>query len=132
MSIEYFFQNISNEIVSVLYRIHQSLPLFAAVILVIFLCILLVLLKLQPGQEHVKAFEKKRENRIETPAQVNTAPQHYLDGIASDDEVATQLDLARAYIEMNKLDMAKSILGQVVHSGDVRQQHEAKRLLASL
>lgn len=52
-----------------------------------------------------------------------------LSAIAGDDLMATQLDLARAYIETDKKELAKMILRQVVSSGSALQQKEAQRLL---
>ena len=48
------------------------------------------------------------------------------------DEVSTKLDLARAYIEMDDPDNAKSILQEVLDEGDSSQQNEAKSLIATL
>lgn len=54
-----------------------------------------------------------------------------LHAIAGDDVMATQLDLARAYIETDKKDLAKKILNTVIKNGSVPQQDEAQRLLSS-
>ena len=48
------------------------------------------------------------------------------------DEVATKLDLARAYIEMGDRDGARDILAEVAHEGDDDQKQEVKRLLEKL
>ena len=48
------------------------------------------------------------------------------------DEVSTKLDLARAYIEMDDPDNAKSILQEVLDEGDSSQQNEAKNIMATL
>lgn len=47
-------------------------------------------------------------------------------------EVATKLDLARAYVEMGDKDGAKEILEEVLKEGDSQQQADANQLLASL
>lgn len=52
--------------------------------------------------------------------------------IAGDDIVITQLDLARAYIELGKKEAAKQILEMVKTQGSVNQQHSAQELLATL
>lgn len=52
--------------------------------------------------------------------------------VAGDDFVATQLDLARAYIEIGKRKLARSILEHVIKTGNAGQQLEAKRLIHSL
>lgn len=52
--------------------------------------------------------------------------------IAGEDKLATQLDLARAYIETGKTQLAKKILLFVLEKGALPQQQEAKRLLGIL
>lgn len=52
--------------------------------------------------------------------------------IAGDDLIATQLDLARAYIETDKRDLAKSILKTVTKQGNQAQKDEAQELLSYL
>lgn len=49
--------------------------------------------------------------------------------IAGDDEVSTQLDLARAYLDSGRKQLAKKILEHVLQHGDGIQQQEAKQLL---
>lgn len=55
-----------------------------------------------------------------------------IQAIAGDDEIATQLDLARAYIEMDQKALAKDILQHVAQHGNVLQQQVAKKLHAEL
>jgi len=47
-------------------------------------------------------------------------------------EVATKLDLARAYLEMDDKDGARELLNEVLKEGDAAQQGQAKQMLASL
>lgn len=47
-------------------------------------------------------------------------------------EVATKLDLARAYVEMGDKEGAKEILEEVLKEGNAQQQADANQLLASL
>lgn len=47
-------------------------------------------------------------------------------------DVATKLDLAKAYQEMGDKDGAKEILDEVLREGDAKQQEDARALLASL
>jgi pilus assembly protein FimV len=47
-------------------------------------------------------------------------------------EVATKLDLAKAYEEMGDRDGARDLLNEVVKEGDTAQQEQAKSLLATL
>jgi pilus assembly protein FimV len=48
------------------------------------------------------------------------------------DQMATRLDLARAYLDMGDQDGARSILEEVARSGNAEQQQEANTLLARL
>ncbi|MBB6523361.1 FimV/HubP family polar landmark protein [Pseudoteredinibacter isoporae] len=52
-----------------------------------------------------------------------------LDFLADSDEVATKLDLARAYMDMGDKEGAKEILEEVVNEGDEGQQSEAQELI---
>lgn len=52
--------------------------------------------------------------------------------IAGDDMMATQLDLARAYIEMGKKKLAKKMLEHVIAKGDLAQQQQANRLIVTI
>lgn len=52
-----------------------------------------------------------------------------ISAIAGDDVISTQLDLARAYIETGKKQLAKKILEYVGVHGDIVQQDEAQRLM---
>ena len=48
------------------------------------------------------------------------------------DESATKMDLARAYIEMDDPEAARSILEEVILEGSAAQQAEAKSLIEAL
>ncbi|MDC3332700.1 hypothetical protein OAV62_00500 [bacterium] len=52
-----------------------------------------------------------------------------LDFLADGDEVATKLDLARAYIDMGDVEGAKDIIGEVIQDGTSEQKEEAASLL---
>jgi FimV C-terminal domain len=47
-------------------------------------------------------------------------------------EVATKLDLAKAYEEMGDKDGARELLGEVIKDGDSSQKGQAEELLAKL
>ena len=47
-------------------------------------------------------------------------------------EVATKLDLAKAYEEMGDKDGARELLNEVAKEGDAAQQAQAQQMLASL
>jgi len=46
--------------------------------------------------------------------------------------VTTKLDLARAYIDMDDQDSARSILGEVIQEGNAEQKEEAESIIAKL
>jgi len=52
--------------------------------------------------------------------------------LASEDEVTTKLDLARAYIDMDDKDSARSILGEVMEEGNAQQKQEAEKIFAQI
>ena len=56
---------------------------------------------------------------------------HDVTAIAGDDVIATQLDLAHAYIETGKTQLAQKILNYVVEQGNAAQREEAQHLLSS-
>lgn len=68
---------------------------------------------------------------LPTPESVNEAAsdEEDLDFLADADEVATKLDLARAYIDMGDMEGAKDILAEVSEEGNDDQKEEAKGLL---
>lgn len=51
---------------------------------------------------------------------------------AGEDPITTQLDLVRAYLEMDKKDAAKEVLQSVIRHGSPSQKDEATRLIAQL
>jgi pilus assembly protein FimV len=67
-----------------------------------------------------------------TGASDDSLPSQWPAQAAGWDEIAIKMDLARAYIEMDDLEAARAILGEVVEEGDGEQQAEAKALLAGL
>jgi pilus assembly protein FimV len=55
-----------------------------------------------------------------------------VNAISGEDPIATQLDLAKAYIESGKGPLAKIILTSVIRNGHENYQDEAQRLLSSI
>ncbi len=54
-------------------------------------------------------------------------------GFLSDsDEVATKLDLARAYMDMDDTEGARDIIGEIMKEGNAQQKQEAENLVARL
>ncbi len=63
---------------------------------------------------------------------MRTVTNQHLDSIAGDDVLTTQLDLARAYIEMGEKKLAIAILKQVTEEGNPLQQRQAEQLMTGL
>ena len=55
-----------------------------------------------------------------------------LENSITDNEIATKLDLARAYVDMGEPDGAYEILDEVISKGNESQQLLAKKLLKSI
>ena len=51
---------------------------------------------------------------------------------SEEDEIATQLDLAKAYIELGNAESAKTILGEIIVAGNAEQRQQAQELLGQL
>lgn len=54
-----------------------------------------------------------------------------LQAIAGDDVVDTQLDLARAYLETGRHELAQKLLQSILTTGSAADRQEAQRLLSS-
>lgn len=67
--------------------------------------------------------------KIKNPPTEDSKHLHDLTLIAGEDVITTQLDLARAYIETGKNQLAKTILEYVVAQGNAVQQNEAQQLM---
>jgi FimV-like protein len=79
----------------------------------------------KPAPKHVTP-------RTDTPSVKTiheTVSANDLSAISGADVMSTQLDLARAYIETDRKQLAKNILEQVLAQGDAPQQAEAQQLL---
>lgn len=83
----------------------------------------------------------ERNKRAKTIATIPSVPpknnatvitSQDLRAIAGDDVIVTQLDLARAYIELGKKKLAKQILEHVLNHGNSSQQQDAERLISIL
>ncbi len=79
------------------------------------------------GGHSMKAVEDARE-----ASKTFTISSKDIETISGDNLLSTQLDLARAYIETERKNLAKSILNNVMQHGSEEQRQEAKRLLGGL
>src|SRR5580692_8604577 len=80
-----------------------------------------------PGKHPLAAEEEARQS-----SKTFTISSKDIETISGDNVLATQLDLARAYLETERKNLAKSILNNVLQHGSEEQRQEAKRLLGSL
>jgi FimV-like protein len=77
-------------------------------------------------------YQRKKTSKNQAKKSNYTITSQDIKAIAGDNVLTTQLDLARAYIEMGKKSLAKKILEHVSKNGDSSQKYEAKELLAKL
>jgi FimV-like protein len=72
-----------------------------------------------------------RKKPLQTASLTHADPKD-INAIAGDDVVSTQLDLAKAYIEMNQKKIAKEMLNAIIKIGSSHQKNEARLLIQSL
>ncbi len=70
--------------------------------------------------------EEGADQTIMVPRSKTTAEQ------SADDEIATQLDLAKAYLELGETGNAKTILDEVMAIGNAQQKQQAQELLSQI
>lgn len=69
---------------------------------------------------------------LQAASDLNDGDEEEFDFLSDSDEVATKLDLARAYIDMGDIDGARDILQEVLQEGEAQQKDEANKLLARI
>lgn len=100
----------------------------AAISLLVFLMLLWVFSSSKRSLEQQKAVAIQ----VSTSRQKSfTISSKDIETIAGDDVLTTQLDLARAYIETGRKNLARNILNNVMQHGTSEQKLEARRLLES-
>ncbi|HEX4045672.1 MAG TPA: FimV/HubP family polar landmark protein [Gammaproteobacteria bacterium] len=87
-----------------------------------------IVIEQNQAQPSIKV-NKKKIKKENTKENAYVLEDELLSAISGEDKVATQLDLARAYIETGKQQLAKKILEIVVKQGNAMQQSEAQELL---
>lgn len=81
----------------------------------------------------LRSFFTKTKKEPEIPNKKTTViTSQDIRAIAGESIMETQLDLARAYIEIGKKHLAKKILNHVMKNGNTDDQKSAKQLLAYL
>jgi len=81
------------------------------------------------GLDLPESIEFSLEDVSNMPEDEEDASEGLLDNA---DEVATKLDLARAYMDMGDPEGARSILDEVMHEGNEEQKHEAEDIISQL
>lgn len=80
-------------------------------------------------------FSKTKSPQLATVKNQETRAEHFIpntDSISGEHPLTTKLDLAKAYIEMGKKNLAKTLLLNVQKLGTEQQKQEAQRLLDSV
>jgi FimV-like protein len=77
-----------------------------------------------------KRIQGERRGTPQTSGVIETTPP--TNGFADDSDVASKLDLARAYVEMGDHEAARELLSEVNVHGNTDQKVEAKRLIDTL
>lgn len=116
-----FFLFLENEITQ-----HDYLLFLIAAVITLSLLLIIVRSKNRLQQIRIK------ENQISATKSSYTITSQDIKAIAGEDLMATQLDLARAYIEMDKKSLAKKILEHVIEHGETTQQTAARELIRNL
>lgn len=76
-----------------------------------------------------KSKETKKNPSFHQPLTITSQD---IKAVAGENVMTTQLDLARAYIEMGKKQLAKKILEHVISHGDANQKQDALKLIAAI
>ena len=127
---DYYLNTYFPQLKPALLNLHTYFTTFGWVSAVIFFLLILVCIKL--ANPYQKRNKQKQIEIVETKKFEPVLPNHQIEAIAGNDLISTQLDLARAYIEMNKQILAKPILDEVVKQGNPTQRREAEILMLNL
>ncbi len=103
---------------------------FIELILVSIILISVFFLKKQKSTQAPTLTEQKKIEVLKKSPIVITSQD--IRAIAGDDVITTQLDLARAYIEIGKTKLAKKILDHVIQHGNISQQQMAQQLIMAV
>lgn len=102
---------------------------FVELILAVIILMSLFIIKRQKPKPSLRIVPAPQENKKSSPITITSQD---IRAIAGDDVITTQLDLARAYIEIGKKKLAKKILDHVMQHGNVNQQQAAQHLMMAL
>ena len=85
-----------------------------------------------PSVEDVFGEDSEEEETESEEAEFEEPIEEGTDDEASSDDVDTQLDLARAYIEMGDYEGTREIINEILESGSKEQCEEAQKILDSM
>lgn len=108
---------------------HTHSLLFVFIVITSLLTVFIITVLLLNPKNHPKMAEKTKSFTNKHDFFINAQD---IRAIAGDDVIVTQLDLARAYIELDKRKLAKQILENVIQQGNHQQQLTAQQLLINL
>jgi FimV-like protein len=112
---------------------HNSVMFVSIVITSFFAIFILIILLLNPKKSNINLDSSQTAHSHvvgdDSALQITASD---ISSIAGDDVCVTQLDLARAYIELGKTMLAKQILENVISDGNQNQQQTAQELLLTL
>jgi pilus assembly protein FimV len=84
-------------------------------------------------QQHEDEQDTLPEHMEFNPDDYSIEIEDEMEGVlATEDEITTKLDLARAYIDMDDKDSARNILDEVIEEGNTDQKQEAQRIIAKM
>lgn len=122
-------------LITLIIESYTSIVLAIGVVaLLIFLAGFYLILKSsrQPSSTRLSTFTPVRFQADKTDKTLLPETASDVSAISGEDPMATQLDLARAYIETGKKQFAKIILTAVIREGSGIYQEEAQRLLSTI
>ncbi len=108
----------------------KSLAIYVDTYQLLFLGIMIVLLILLCVSFLSYGENNSKKTASQQPRKVITSKD--IAAIAGEDVMTTELDLARAYIEIDNKKLAKEILDHVIKQGNAVQQQQARELINSL
>jgi FimV-like protein len=127
--INYFFTNNTSLLLGIL-----------TLIFLLYIAFSFIIKRTQKSQERCPSRESGNPLQIDSRFRENDTAEpkstiltsHDIRAIAGDDVLITQLDLARAYIELGKKKLAKQILEHVLRNGNSAHKQAAEQLIAHL
>lgn len=104
------------------------------IVLACFVAVIIFLIIAFTMYRRKKIISHKQTLTLKTTSTQSThvITSHDIRAIAGEDVISTQLDLARAYIEIGKKQLAQKMLDHAIKQGNLTQRQEAHQLLKNL